>query len=180
MAFLNKKNKVKFEGGGLVLFDEVQHAMIAEKVLKSAGYIVKLVAPPPELRKGCDLAVEINLVEQPGIERVLKDKDIAYVSIDPIRIKTAPLLDIVKVTDFGNWLMVKAGNMKLTYEKSSGVIVNVSGGGCPDIPYLHAELIDKKLEEAPSPKDIGYTLCSLNLERALEECSTLYRAGDKE
>jgi hypothetical protein len=75
--------------------------------------------------------------------------------------------------------MVKAGNMKITYEKSSGVIVNVSGGGCPDIPYLHAELIDNKLEEAPSPKDIGFTLCSLNLERALEECLTLHRGGDK-
>ncbi len=179
MAFLKKQNKVKFEGGGLVLFDEVQHAMIAEKTLKSAGYIVKLVAPPPELRKGCDLAVEINLVEQTGIERVLKYRDIAYVSIDPIRIKTAPLLNIVKVTDFGNWVMVKAGNMKLTYEKSNGIIVNVSGGGCPDIPYLHAELIDKKLEEAPSPKNIGFTLCALNLERALEECLTLYQGGDK-
>ncbi len=179
MAFIKKQNKVKFEGGGLVLFDEVQQAMAAEKVLKSAGYIVKLVAPPPELRKGCDLAIEINLVEQPGIERVLDNNDIFYTGINPLKIKTAPLLDIVKVTDFGNWVMVKAGNMKLTYEKSSGVIVNVSGGGCPDIPYLHAELIDKKLEEAPSPKDIGFTLCSLNLERALEECFTLHRIGDK-
>jgi hypothetical protein len=179
MAFLKKQNKSKFEGGGLVLFDEVQHAMIAEKVLKSAGYIVKLVAPPPELRKGCDLAVEINLVEQPGIERVLREKDIAYISIDPIRIKTAPLLDIVKVTDFGDWIMVKAGNMKITYEKSSGVIVNVSGGGCPDIPYLHAELIDKRLAEAPRPKDLGFTLCTLNLDRAFEECLTLHSGGNQ-
>ena len=46
MAFLKKQNKVKFEGGGLVLFDEVQQAMAGEKVLKSAGYVVKLVAPP--------------------------------------------------------------------------------------------------------------------------------------
>jgi hypothetical protein len=177
MAFLKKQNKVKFEGGGLVLFDEVQHAMLAEKALKSAGYIVKLVAPPPELRKGCDLAVEINLFEQPGIERVLREKDMAYISIDPIRIKTAPLLDVVKVTDFGEWIMVKAGNMKITYEKSSGVIVNISGGGCPDIPYLHAELIDKKLGEAKRPKDLGFTLCALNLDRAFDECLSLYSGG---
>ena len=71
MAISKRKKKDKFEGGGLVLFDEVQEAMAGEKVLKSAGYVVKLVAPPPELRKGCDLAVEINLVEQPGVERVL-------------------------------------------------------------------------------------------------------------
>ena len=138
---------------------------------------MKLVAPPPELRKGCDLAVEINLVEQPGIERVLEEKDIFYMSIDPIRIKTAPLLDIVKSTDFGDWIMVKAGNMKLTYEKSSGVMVNVSGGGCPDIPYLHAELVDKKLGETKRPKDLGFTLCSLNLDRAFDECLSLYSEG---
>jgi hypothetical protein len=179
MAILNKKQKVRFEGGGLVLFDEVQHAMIAERALKSAGYIVKLVAPPPELRKGCDLAVEINLVEQPGIERVLREKDLAYISMDPIRIKTAPLLDVVKVTDFGDWVMVKAGNMKMTYEKNSGVIVNVSGGGCPDIPYLHAELIDKRIEEAQRPKDLGFTLCAVNLDRAFDECIDLRSGGDR-
>ena len=178
MAFLKKQNKVKFEGGGLVLFDEVQHAMLAEKALKSAGYIVRLVAPPPELRKGCDLAVEINLVEQPGIQRTLDKKDIFYISIDPVKITTAPLLDIVKLTDFGDWIMVKAGNMKITYEKSSGVIVNVSGGGCPDIPYLHAELIDKKLNEAKRPKDLGFTLCALNLDRAFDECLSLFSGGD--
>lgn len=178
MAIFKRQKKVKFEGGGLVLFDEVQQAMLAEKVLKSTGYIVKLVAPPPELRKGCDLAVEINLVEQPGIERVLNEKDIFYISTNPIRIKTAPLLDIVKLTDFGYWMMVKAGNMKITYEKSSGVIVNISGGGCPDIPYLHAELIGKRLSEAKRPKDLGFTLCAINLDRAFDECLSLYSGGD--
>ena len=179
MAILNRQQKVKFEGGGLVLFDEVQQAMAAEKVLKSAGYIGKLVAPPPELRKGCDLAVAINLVEQPGIKRVLDENDIFYVSISPLRIKTAPLLEVVKITDFDKWVMVKAGNMKITYEKSSGVIVNVSGGGCPDIPYLHAQLIDKQLDEAPRPKDLGFTLCALNLDRAFDECLALYSGGNK-
>ena len=179
MAFLKRQQKVKFEGGGLVLFQDVQGAMLAEKVLKSAGYVVRLVAPPPELRKGCDLAVEINLVERPGIERLLKEKDSAYISIDPIRLGTAPLLEVVKVTDFGDWMMVKAGNMKITYEKSSGVIVNVSGGGCPDIPYLHAELVDKQIDKAPRPKDIGFTLCALNLERALDECLTMQSGGSK-
>jgi len=177
MALRKRRQEVKFEGGGLVIFQEVSHAMISEKMLKAAGYIMRLVAPPPELRKGCDLALEINLVEQPGIERLLIEKDMAYVSIDPIRVKTAPLLEVVKVTDYGEWVMVKAGNMKITYEKTSGVIVNISGGGCPDIPYLHAELIDKRLDEAPRPKDLGFTLCALNLDRAFDECIALYSGG---
>jgi hypothetical protein len=179
MAVLKRQQKAKFEGSGLVLFLAVPDAIAAEKVLKLAGYAARLVAPPPELRKGCDLAVEINLVEQPGIERLLKEKDMAYVSVDPIRIGTAPLLGVVKVTDFGDWIMVRAGNMKITYEKSSGIIVNISGGGCPDIPYLYAELIDKQIDEAPRPKDIGFTLCALNMDRALDECLILYSGDNK-
>ena len=173
MAFFKRKQKTSFEGEGLVLFAEVQEAMKAEKVLTGAGYTVKLAAPPPELRKGCDLAVAINLVEQPGIERVLNEGDVAYVSIAPLKAGTLAPLEIVKVTDFGRWVMVKAGNMKLTFDKESGVIVNTSGGGCPDIPRLHLDLLDKKLTEAPRPKDIGFTLCALMLDRALEKAITI-------
>ena len=179
MAFPRRKQKTAFEGGGLVLFLEVPEAMKAEKVLKAAGYAVRLVAPPPQLRMGCDLAIEINLVLQPRIERLLQKKDVAYVSIDPLKVGTSQLLEIVKVTDFGNWIMVRAGNMKLTFNKENGVIVNTSGGGCPDIPHLHAELIDKPLAEAPRPRDIGYTLCALMLDRALQESLALWQGGSQ-
>lgn len=178
MAFFRRKEKKTFEGGGLVLFTEVQAAMKAEKVLKGEGYTVRLVAPPPELRKGCDLAVEINLVERTGIERLLGQREVAYVSIEPLKTDTSELLEIVKVTDFGRWTMVKAGNMKLSFDKESRVIVNVSGGGCPDIPCLHAELLGKSLQEAPRPRDIGFTLCALMLDRALEESLALSEGGE--
>ena len=175
MAFLRRKKKASFEGGGLVLFMDVQEAMKAERVVKEADYAVKLVAPPPELRKGCDLALEMNLVEQLGLERLFKEKDIEYVDITPLKLETSELLDIVKVTDFGDWVMVKAGNMKLTFDKNDGMIVNTSGGGCPDIPHLHAEMVGKKLAEAPRPRDIGFTLCALMLDRALEECIDIWQ-----
>jgi hypothetical protein len=175
MAFL--KRKVSFEGGGLVLFEDVQDAMAAEKVLRKADHTVRLVAPPPELRAGCDLALEVSLVEQPGIERVLNEKGAAYTSLVPLKGGISPLLEIVKTTDFGDEIMVKAGNMKLSFDKESGVIVNVSGGGCPDIPYLHSELVGRTLSEAPRPRDIGFTLCALMLDRALEECLVLWQRG---
>ena len=174
---LLKRNKKDF-GGGLVLFDSVQPAMQAEKVLKKADYSVRLVAPPPELRKGCDLAVEINLVEQPGIERLLKEKNVDFVDVRPLQVGASDILEIVRTTDFGDWVMVKAANMKLTYEKSTGTVVNTSGGGCPDIPVMHAELLYKRVDEAPRPRDIGYTLCSLMLDRALEEAISLWHAGE--
>ncbi len=177
MGFLKRKQRVSFEGGGLVLFLDVPDAMKAERALKKAGYAIKLVAPPPELRKGCDLAVEINLVEQPGIERLLNQEDVAYVGVTPLKVSTSELLEIVKVTDFGRWLMVKAANMKLTFDKESGVIVNTSGGGCPDIPIIHLSLVDKGLTKVPRPKDIGFTLCALMLDRALEESLALWEGG---
>lgn len=179
MAIFKRKSKAAFEGGGLVLFLDVHDAIQAENVLREVGYTVRLIAPPPELRKGCDLAVEINLVEQAGIKRLLDQKGVAYTSITPLNISTAELLDIIKVIDFGDWVMVKAGNMKLTFDKGSGVIVNTSGGGCPDIPYLHAELIGKQLVETPRPRNIGFTLCSLMLERALEECLAIQQVGSQ-
>jgi hypothetical protein len=178
MSIFKRQTKVKFEGGGLVLFQEVQQAISAETVLKAGGYQVRLIAPPPELRKGCDLALEINLVEQPGIQRLFVQNNVAYAGIEPLKIDTSELLQIVSTTDYGNWLMVKAANMKLTYEKKTGLIVNISGGGCPDIPYMHIKLMDKPLEEAPRPKDVGFTLCSLMLDRALEEARALWKRGD--
>ncbi len=174
-----RRRKPSFEGDGLVLFLDVHDAMMAEKVLNEAEYANKLVAPPPQLRKGCDLAVEVNLAEQPSIERLLEQEEVAYVSVIPLKVGTSELLEIVKVTDFGDWTMVRAGNMKLTFDKRSGNIVNTSGGGCPDIPHLHAEMTGKRLTEAPRPRDIGFTLCALMLDRALEECLALWQGGSE-
>lgn len=179
MDLFRRKKKPRFDGGGLVLFMDVHDALKAERVLKSAGYKVSLVAPPLALRKGCDLALEINLVEQFGIERTFKENDVLHVDIVPLGAKNSQLLDIVSVTDFDDWVMVKSGNMKVAFDKESGVIVNTSGGGCPDIPYLHAELVGKKLTEAPNPKEIGFTLCALMLHRALEECLLLWQGGGR-
>ena len=117
-------------------------------------------------------------MEQPGIERLLRQCDVAYVEVTPLKVGTSEILGIVRVVDFGDWVMVKAANMKLTFEKETGVIVNTSGGGCPDIPYMHAELIGKPLGEAPRPRDIGFTLCALMLDRALEESLGLRKGGE--
>jgi hypothetical protein len=179
MQVSNGKAEARFEGGGLLLFSAVRQALDAHQVLREAGYTARLVAPPAQLRKGCDLAVEVKLVEKPAIERCLEQKGVTYLSLKPLKAGTSPLLEIVTVTDFDRWLMVKAGNMKLTFAKDSGEIVNTSGGGCPDIPYIHAELVGKSLTEAPRPKQIGFTLCALMLEQALVEALRLWQGGKR-
>lgn len=71
--------------------------------------------------------------------------------------------------DFGEYLMVRAANMKITIGKKDMKIVDISGGGCPDVPYLAQEMIGKKLTDAPRPRDLGHTLCAYALELAYEE-----------
>jgi hypothetical protein len=167
MLFKSKKIN-NLEGGGIILFENVESALKAERVLKKEGCETKLVAPPPALRKGCDLALEINIMEKAGIERVLKGAGAQYLEILPLN-GSGELLEIVKVTDFGNAVMVKAANMKLTFEKGTGKVLNISGGGCPDIPYLHSLMADRPLAELPRPRDAGRTLCALMLDRAYVE-----------
>ena len=172
------KSKNRFEGGGLILFSSIEEAIKAEKIMNRNNHEVKLVAPPPQLRKGCDLALEFNLAEKPGVERLLRAAEATFIDLLPLK-GSGKLLDIVKTTDFGDSLMVKAGNMKLTYDKNSGTILNISGGGCPDIPYLHISMIDRKITEVPRPKDSGYTLCALMLDRAYTEALALWESGGK-
>lgn len=85
MRFFGVKEKFVFEGGGLVLFQTVDEAITAEKILKRSGHESKLVAPPAHLRMGCDLALEINLVEKTGVERLFDEKGARYLEILPLK-----------------------------------------------------------------------------------------------
>ena len=161
---------------GLLVFDNTSEVIRAEKVLKANGWSVKVMGPPPEIQRGCDLVVEFPLIEELNILRTLEDAGTTPLEVVPV---TGPLLtpvDLFQVKDFGGHLMVRAANMKITVEKSSRTIVNISGGGCPDVPYIAARLIGHTLDDAPPPRDIGHTLCgyALNLafEKTVELCSS--------
>jgi hypothetical protein len=78
MAILKQK-KNDFKGDGIIIFNDVVSVMKGERIIRSSGYEVKLVAPPQELRMGCDLALEINLVEQAVIERLFRQNDVSCV-----------------------------------------------------------------------------------------------------
>ena len=176
-----KSKKLKPERGkGLILLNEMPEVFNAEKLLKDANYNIKIVAPPLQLRKGCDLAVEIDIVERTGIERILLENKLQPIDIIPLQESSLEPLEIVKVVDFGDLVMVRASNMKMTIEKRTGIIRNISGGGCPDVPYLHQELVDKKIDEVLRPKELGFTLCALMLDRAFDECLRIYQENNKE
>lgn len=173
--FGRKKEEVPKDGRGIVLIREVSDAMRAEKVLRKAGFLVRLVAPPPEFREGCDLAVEIDIMEKLAVERVLAAESLPVMGTVPLGAGTTDPVSVVSVADYDGATMVRAGNMKMTFERLSGRIVNVSGGGCPDVPYLYARLVGANLRDAAPPRETGFTLCALMLDRAFEECLRMYR-----
>ena len=167
------------EASGLFLFEDVPGALAAERVLKALGYHIELVAPPHHLRGGCDLAIALPRVEHVGAARELEAASVHVRDwVDDIE-GTAAVCDLVTTVDFGEYVMVRAGNMKIVVERATGLIVNTSGGGCPDIPYLNLELVGSRLDEAPRPKDLGYTLCGLMLDRAFLEARSILGIGDE-
>lgn len=154
---------------GILVFDSTSEVIQAEKVLREKGWNVRVMGPPPEVRTGCDLVIEFPIMEELDIIRTLGKKGIAPREMVPV---TSPLLkpmDLFNIKDFGDYLMVRAANMKITVDKRNLTIVNISGGGCPDVPYLAREMTGKALCQAPCPKDIGHTLCAYALQLAYEE-----------
>ena len=127
------------------------------------------MGPPPELRTGCDLVIEFPLVEQLNILRLLRENKLVPLEVVPVDDPLLLPVDLFQTTDFGQHLMVRAANMKLTISKESLTIVNISGGGCPDVPYLGAKLVGLDLLDAPQPRELGHTLCGYALQLAYEE-----------
>jgi hypothetical protein len=154
---------------GILVFEHTSEVIKAESVLKKVGWKIKVMGPPPEIRSGCDLVIEFPLIEELNILRSLEEAGASPLEIVPV---SSPLLQPVNLfhnKDFGKYLMIRAANMKLTVEKKTGTIVNISGGGCPDVPYLASKMVGMSLNEAPSPREIGHTLCGYALQLAYEE-----------
>jgi hypothetical protein len=154
---------------GLLIFSSTSDVMQAEQILKEESYDIKVVSPPAKYRTGCDLCVEFPLVEEPGITRILKQIGLAPIDMLPVSSNGLEPLRLCRTKDFGQYLMVRAANMKITIDRTTKTIVNISGGGCPDVPYLAYEMVGKLLTESPEPILLGSSLCAYSLNTAREE-----------
>jgi hypothetical protein len=154
---------------GFLSFHNTSEVIKAESILKEKGWKVRVMGPPPELRTGCDLVIEFPLVQQLYIVRLLEENKIAPLEVVPVDDPLLKPVELFRTTDYGQYLMVRVANMKLTVDKETLRIVNVSGGGCPDVPYLGAMLVGKDLRQAPPPRELGHTLCGYALQLAYEE-----------
>jgi len=154
---------------GILVFGNTSEVIAAQKLLKANDWEIRVMGPPPEIQSGCDLVIEFPLIQELNILRLLENEGLGPIETVPV---TSPLLqpvDLFQIKDFGEFLMIRAANMKITVEKSTRLIVNVSGGGCPDVPYLAFMLVGKTMAQAPNPMDIGHTLCGYALGLAFKE-----------
>ena len=153
----------------ILVFENTSEVIRAENVLKAEGWKIKVMGPPPEIRSGCDLVIEIPLIEELKILRSLEEAGALPLEIVPVSSPLLKPVDLFQNKDFGKYLMIRAANMKLTIDKETKIIVNISGGGCPDVPYLAQEMVGKTMADAPDPRKIGHTLCGYALQLAYEE-----------
>ena len=171
--FKGKESKdssnVKGPDRGILVFENTGEVIRAESVLKGEGWKIRVMGPPPEIRTGCDLVIEFPLIEELNILRTLDAGGAVPLKMVPVNSPLLRPVDIFQTKDYGCYFMVRAANMKLTIDKETLTVVNISGGGCPDVPYLAKEMVGKPLAEAPAPEEIGHTLCGYALQLAYEE-----------
>ncbi|MBD5553169.1 MAG: DUF3343 domain-containing protein [Desulfovibrio sp.] len=162
---------------GILVFHNTSEVIAAERALRQAGFDVEVKGPPPDLQTGCDMIVVVPVLKLAAIESCLKKANLAP---EQVITEADTLLDPVSLfhaKDLGQWLMVRAANMKITIDKATRRIVNISGGGCPDVPWLAHELVGKKLCDAPAPITIGHTLCCYSLQKAFDEMKRIQPCG---
>lgn len=162
-----------------LVFANTGEVIQAEGALKNEGLPVRVMAPPPALRTGCDMVIVTSLMQAFRAISMLEAHGLAPLHMTPAGEALLEPVSLFHSKDYGDWLMVRAANMKITVEKASGRIVNVSGGGCPDVPYLAAQLIGKNINESDLAREHGQTLCGYALHLAARELHGLRTEGWK-
>lgn len=155
-------------GRGILVFENTTEVIRSENTLKARGWEIKVMGPPPNIRTGCDLVIEFPLIEELSIIRALEEVKVKPLQVLPVSENLLEPVNIIHEKEFGKYLMIRVANMKITVDRDTKLIVNVSGGGCPDVPYLAEQMVDKKISEVQQPKDIGHTLCAYALQIAYD------------
>ncbi len=158
---------------GFLIFQHTGEVIRAEQVLQRAGFPVEIKGPPPQLRTGCDMVLVFPLMKEFAVRRALEQANLRPEGVVPMSGEMPDPVSLLKTKDFGQWFMVQAANVKITVEKSSGVIVNVSGGGCPDVPWLAGMMVGRNIRTAEEPRVNGQSLCSYALQKAFVEARRL-------
>lgn len=154
---------------GFLVFAHTGDVIRAEKTLRAHGFDVEVKGPPPQLRTGCDMVVLFPLLRQAAALECLRAAGLEPEQVVAAHDVLLEPVDLFQTRRRDHWLMVRAASMKITIDLRDRRIVNISGGGCPDVPWLAHKLCGLTLDEAPEPNSLGQTLCCYSLQKAFEE-----------
>ena len=161
----------------LLVFDQTGEVIRAERHLREAGFAVEVKGPPPQLQTGCDMVIVFPLLRQAAVLECLRQDGTEPRQVAVVTDELLESVSLCQVKRLDHWLMVRAANMKITVDTRDGRIVNISGGGCPDVPWLAHELCGRRLETAAEPLRLGQTLCCYSLQKAFEEARRQLACG---
>jgi cysteine desulfurase len=82
---VSQGKSVRFKGDAIVIFPDVAASIKGANILKASGIENKLVAPPPQMRMGCDLGLEIYVTDQPKIEKLFVEKAVPTLYFLPLK-----------------------------------------------------------------------------------------------
>ena len=135
---------------GLLAFSHTGDAIRAERLLRQQGFDVEVKGPPPQMRTGCDMVVVFPLIRQAAVLAGLKAAGLEPEQVVSAHDVLLEPVSLFQTSRLEHWLMVRAANMKITVDCRDRRIVNISGGGCPDVPWLAHCLCGKTLDTAPN------------------------------
>lgn len=162
-----KKKEVK--PVGLLLYSNIQDVICSHSVLQKEGLGVSLVPPPADIAIGCDLAIQLNPAEVEMAKSIMKKGAILPGQLYYVGCSIKPIENLAQIIEIEpGYIMSKCNNIKVTIDKENKEIVNLSGGGCPDVPYVAHELIGRSLDNCPEPIEIGSTLCTYMVQLAID------------
>ena len=140
---------------GLLAFSHTGDVIRAERLLRQQGFDVDVKGPPPQMRTGCDMVVVFPLIRQAAVLASLKTADLEPEQVVSAHDVLLEPVSLFQTSRLEHWLMVRAANMKITVDCRDRRIVNISGGGCPDVPWLAHCLCGKTLDTAPRTAEHG-------------------------
>ena len=104
MINLFKKKNSEFisdnHGRGILVFENTTQVIKAENILKSNGWEIKVMGPPPNIRSGCDLVIEFPLIEELSITRALSEVNIHPLQVVPVNEDLLEPVNLVDVNEY--------------------------------------------------------------------------------
>jgi hypothetical protein len=102
-SFAKKKVKstplTQNQDRGILVFENTSEVIRAENILKTEGWKIRVMGPPPEIRTACDLVIEFPLIEKLYILRKLDEVRVKPIQVVPVSNTLLKPVDLFHIKD---------------------------------------------------------------------------------